>query len=173
MRRIWILVSIFLLSSFVGFSSYNFNSELGIEVMEFGDSKDEPFTLYNEWNLQPGDYVEIDEPECSSILESGNSEYFNRFTINICNMRIEVMNDQSCDFNGTTAICHVLVFTEDYDFIAYNDSGNYQFEVIAEANETAWIDSDMNGGVKVEAVNYVESIFREQSSSMILDDDFE
>ena len=140
MRRCWILVSIFLLSSFVGFSSYNFNSELGIEVMEFGDSKDEPFTLYNEWNLQPGDYVEIDEPECSSILESGNSEYFNRFTINICNLRIEVMNDQSCDFNGTTAICHVLVFTEDYDFIAYNDSGNYQFEVIAEANETAWID---------------------------------
>lgn len=49
MRRCWILVSIFLLSSFVGFSSFNFNSELGTEIMEFGDSKDEPFTLYNEW----------------------------------------------------------------------------------------------------------------------------
>ena len=169
MRRCWILVSIFLLSSFVGFSSFNFNSELGTEIMEFGDSKDEPFTLYNEWNLQPGDYVEIDEPECSSLLDS---EGFDRVTINICNIRIEVMNDQSCDFNGTTAICHVLVYTSNFDFIGYNDSDNYQFEVISEHTGTNWIDSDMNGGEKFEEVNYVEYIFREQSSSMILDDDW-
>ena len=177
MRRSLILICIFLVSPLVGIPLDNSNPELDIVVIEFGDSKNEQFTIYNQWQLQSGDYVELDDAVCDGIEEmltedTGDPEdpNFDRVTINNCNYRFEVMDDQSCDFNGTAAICHVLDFTLDIDLIAFNDSGSYQVELVIESHETNFIHSDMNGWEKSVEVSHDESTVREQSTGAILDE---
>jgi len=171
------LVTIFLLVSILALPWANPNTELDTEIVQFSGPKDEQFTIYNQWQLQSGDYIELDDAICDWFEEmltedTGDPEdpNFDRVTINNCNHRFEVMDDQSCDFNGAAAICHVFNFTLDVDLIAFNDSGNYQVELVIEFHETNFIHSDMNGWEKSVEVSHDESTVREQSTGAILDE---
>jgi hypothetical protein len=179
MKRTISLVTIFLLVSILALPWANPNTELDTEIVQFsGDPIDtEQFIIYNQWQLQSGDYIELDDALCDWFEEmltedSGNpaDPNFDRVTINNCNYRFEVMDDQSCDFNGTAAICHVVNLTLDIDLIAFNDSENYQLELVIEVHETNFIHSDLNGWEKYVEVSNDEYTLREQSSGAILDE---
>lgn len=179
MKRTISVVTIFLLVSILALPWANPNTELNNQIVQFSGTNDEQFTIYNEWNLQSGDYIEPDDAICDWFEESltegtGDPEdpSFDRVTINNCSYRFEIMDDQSCDFNGTAAICHVLNFDWIIDLIAFNDSGNYQVELIIESHETNFIHSDMNGWEKSVEFSHEESTVREQSTGVILDEEW-